>query len=284
MPARAVGGLSTPYSAAMSTQQDRADHFLQLHHADEPLLVPNPWDPGSAVAFAALGFEALATTSSGQAGTLGRTDGEVVLEEVLAHAAVMAAATDLPVSADFENGFADEPEAVAANVADAVDTGLSGLSVEDWSADGGIYELGLAADRVAAAAVAAHDGPARIVLTARAENHLRGVDDLGDTIARLEAYASAGADVLYAPGLVDIADIAEVVDAVDRPVNVLFRPQGPNVAELAELGVSRVSVGGALAYVALGAAIDAAREFLEEGTYGWADAATVGGRAARAFR
>jgi 2-methylisocitrate lyase-like PEP mutase family enzyme len=192
-------------------------------------------------------------------------------------------ATPLPVSADLENGFADDPQGVAATVAAAIEAGLAGCSIEDYTGhkDDPIYEESLAAERVAAAADAAHSGPRGLVLTARAENHIRGRDDLADTIARLQRYAEAGADVLYAPGLNRPSDIREVVRAVDRPVNVLAVPDAPPVAELAALGVARISVGGAFAFAALGALVEAARELQTEGTYGyWRDAA-VGGQAAR---
>jgi len=239
--------------------------------------MPIAWDPGAAKLFAALGFHAIATTSSGHAATLGRLDGAVTRDEALSHARALVGATDLPVSADFENGFADEPPEVAANVALAVATGLAGCSVEDYArADDRIYELDLATERVAAAADAAHGGSARLVLTARAENFLHGRPDLADTIARLQAYQTAGADVLFAPGLSDAADIRQVIASVDRPVNVIAIPNAPTVAELGELGVARVSVGGAFNAVALGAVVDAARELLDSGTYGYLALAAKG--------
>ena len=187
------------------------------------MLLPNPWDRGSARLLAWAGFEALATTSSGYAATLGRDDGSLTRDEALAHAAAIVTATDLPVSADLENCFADSPAGVAETVALAMGTGLAGCSLEDFTGheDDPIYDLKLAADRVAAAAEAAHSGPVRFVLTARAENYLHGRPDLADTIARLQAYQQAGADVLYAPGLRSIEDIRQVIGAVDRPVNVL---------------------------------------------------------------
>src|SRR6185437_7867590 len=217
--------------------------------------LPNPWDQGSARVLASLGFQALATTSSGYAATLGRLDGSVSRDEALAHAAAVVAATELPVSADLENCFADDPAGVARTVALAVEAGLAGCSIEDATGrdDDPVYDIGAAAERVAAAAEAAHAGPARLVLTGRAENFLHGRADLADTIARLQAYQEAGADVLYAPGLKSLADIRQVVTSVDRPVNVLAVGGAPSVGELAEAGVSRVSVGGAFAYAALGA-------------------------------
>jgi 2-methylisocitrate lyase-like PEP mutase family enzyme len=271
----------------MSDQARRAEQFLALHRPGQPLLLPNPWDAGSARLLASLGFEALATTSSGFAATLGRLDGSVTRDEALAHAAVIVAATPLPVSADLENGFADTPAGVAETAAGAVEAGLAGFSIEDYSGDDAepIYGIGLAAERVAAAAEAAHQGPAHVVLTARSENYLHDRQDLADTIARLQAYEEAGADVLYAPGLATAADIEAVVSAVGRPVNVLARPGVPPIRELAELGVSRVSVGGAFAFVGIGAVAEAARELREQGTYGYASRAAEGVRAARdAFR
>jgi len=264
-----------------------ATRFLALHRPGQPLLIPNPWDAGSARVLASLGFEALATTSSGFAGTLGRPDGSVSRDEAIGHAAAIAAATPLPVSADLENGFADQPEEVAATVAAAIGAGLAGCSIEDFtrSTEDPIYDRALAADRVAAAAEAAHRGPGRLVLTARAENHLYGRDHLADTIARLQAYSDAGADVVYAPGLTRADDIREVVRCVDKPVNVLALPRTPPVAELAGLGVARVSVGGAFAYAALGALAEAATELRDAGTYGYLRSSAAGRQAAAsAFR
>lgn len=262
----------------MSTAADRSAHFLALHHRDRPLLVPNPWDVGSAKLLASLGFEALATTSSGFAGTLGRLDGNVTREEAISHGAALAAATDVPVSADLENGFGHTPEAVAATVRLAAATGLAGCSIEDFSGrpDGSIYEAALAADRVAAVVEAAHADGRGLVLTARAENHLHGRSDLADTIARLQAFETAGADVLYAPGLHDLDDIATVVRSVGLPVNVIVRPGGPTVDQLAQVGVRRISVGGALSYVAMAAVGDAARELLEHGTLEFLQQARAG--------
>ena len=260
----------------MTTQTEKAGQFLDLHRPGKPLLLPNPWDQGSAKLLASLGFRALATTSSGFAATLGRLDGSVSRDEALAHAAAIVAATELPVSADLENCFADDPDGVARTVTLAADTGLAGCSVEDFTGDDDepIYDIGLAAERVAAAseaahAGAAHAGTARLVLTARAENYLHGRPDLADTITRLQAYQAAGADVLYAPGLISLADIRQVVTAVDRPVNVLAMSGAPPVSELAKAGVSRVSVGGAFAFAALGALAAAATELRDKGTYGY---------------
>jgi 2-methylisocitrate lyase-like PEP mutase family enzyme len=268
----------------MSTQADKARAFLALHRPGDPLLLPNPWDAGSARILADLGFSALATTSSGFAATVGRPDGGVTRDEALAHAAAIVAATGLPVSADLEDCFAKDPAGVASTVTMAIGAGLAGCSIEDYTRDDEdpIYDIKLAAERVAAAAEAAHTGT--FVLTARAENYLYGRPDLADTIARLQAYQEAGADVLYAPGVTGIDDIRRVLREVDRPVNVLAMPGVPPVAELAEAGVSRVSVGGAFAYAALAGLVSAATELRDHGTYGYR-AATAAGRAAagRAF-
>src|SRR6266480_1895692 len=267
----------------MISQAEKAQRFLALHRPGEPLLMPNPWDLGSARLLASLGFEALATTSSGFAATLGRNDGAVSRDEAMVHAAVIVAATDLPVSADLENGFADSPSGVAETMRMSIEVGLAGASVEDFTgrADDPIYDIGPAAERVAAAAEAAHAGPGRLVLTARAENFIRGNPDLADTIARLQAYQEAGADVLYAPGLRSFEDISRVVREVDRPVNVLALDDTPPVAEMARAGVARISVGGGFAFAAVGAVVTAATELREQGTYGWRAGAATGAAAAR---
>ena len=242
---------------------DLVAEFRALHLPGEPLLLPNPWDAGSARILAALGYRALATTSSGYAATLGRLDGTVTRSQALDHAATIVAATDLPVSADLENGFADKPDGVAETISAAIRTGLAGCSVEDFTgnADTPIYDAGLAAQRVAAAAEAAHGGADQLVLTARAENYLHGREDLADTIARLQSYQRAGADVVYAPGLSRPDDIRAIVTSV---------------GERTALGVARISVGGAFAYAALGGLIDAARELREQGTYGFWERSAVG--------
>ncbi|MFI4990156.1 MAG: isocitrate lyase/phosphoenolpyruvate mutase family protein [Solirubrobacterales bacterium] len=270
---------------------EQAHRFLELHHQGRPLLLPNPWDRGSAKLLASLGLQALATTSSGSAATLGLLDGAIGRERALAHAAKIVAATDLPVSADLENGFAEDAAGVAETVRAAIAVGLAGCSIEDYSGDDAapIYEPAEASDRVAAAAEAAHGGggasgtgDGRLVLTARAENYLHGRKDLDDTIARLQAYEQAGADVLYAPGLMELEEIRHVVQSVGLPVNVLARPGAPSVAELASIGVARVSVGGAFAFAALGALVEAAEELQGSGTYGFWERAKVGANAARA--
>ena len=265
----------------MISQADKAQRFLELHRPGEPLLMPNPWDLGSAKLLASLGFAALATTSSGFAATLGRNDGSVSRDEAMIHAAVIVAATDLPVSADLENAYADDPAGAAETMRLAIEVGLAGASIEDFADEPGIYGIGQATERVAAAAEAAHAGPVRLVLTARAENFIRGNPDLADTIARLQAYQEAGADVLYAPGLRSFEDISRVVREVDRPVNVLALDDTPPVAEMARAGVARISVGGGFAFAALGAVVAAATELREQGTYGWRAGAAAGGAAAR---
>jgi 2-methylisocitrate lyase-like PEP mutase family enzyme len=237
--------------------------------------MPNPWDLGSARLLAWLGFKALATTSGGFAASLGRLDGNVSREEAVAHAGAVADATGLPVNGDFENCFADDPQGVAETVTLALEAGVAGCSVEDWSGSG-IYELGSAAERVAAAAEAAHAGPLRMVLTARAENHVRGHHDLADTIARLRAYEDAGADVLFAPGLRGMEQIRAVLQEIDRPLNVLAGPKVPSVAELGEAGVSRISVGSAFAFAAYGTLLEAATELRERGTYEYLELARRG--------
>ena len=244
--------------------------------------MPNAWDAGSAKLFASLGFAAIATTSSGFAATLGRRDGGVTAEEAIAHTAALAAATPLPVNADLEDCFADDPAGVAATITAAAAAGAAGASVEDFTRrdDRPIHEIGVATERVAAAAEAAR--ASGLVLTARAENLIHGIRDLDDTIRRLQAFQEAGADVLYAPGLFSIDDVRTVVSSVDRPVNVLLLGGGPDVRALADAGVARVSVGGALAWVAWGAVAQAAGELLASGTQGYADLVRAGGKAARA--
>ncbi len=250
----------------MSTdQQERAAAFRALHEG-EPFVIPNPWDAGSAKVLAALGFEALATTSSGFAFTLGRRDGSVSLDELTSHVRAIVAATALPVSVDLENGLGAEPEAAARAIFAAAEAGAVGGSIEDFGEPEGIYPRDHAAERVAAAVEAARSLDLDFVLTARAENHIRGNPDLDDTIARLQAYERAGADVLYAPGLSGSEEIRAVCAAVGRPVNVLARP-GMSFAEIAAAGAQRVSVGGALAWTAVEAAADAAARIREHGDF-----------------
>ena len=229
-------------------------------------MIPNPWDAGSARMLAALGFRALATTSSGFAFTLGRRDGNVSLDEVVGHAATLDAATELPVSVDLENGYGVDPEAAARAIARAAEAGAVGGSIEDYDPAGKLYELDHASERVAAAAEAARGLDFPFMLTARAENHIRGNPDLDDTIARLQAYERAGAHVLYAPGLRTSEEIRIVCEAVTLPVNVLAVP-GLSFAEVAAAGAQRVSVGGSLTWVAVGAAAQAATAIRDEGDF-----------------
>lgn len=234
--------------------------FLAQHRPGDPLLMPNAWDVGSAKILSSLGFGAIATTSSGFAATLGRFDGDVGREEAITHAGELAAAVDIPVSADMENGYADNPRGVAELIGACRDVGLAGCSIEDHhpGADDPIYDFGLARERIAAAVEASGD----LVLTARCENFLHGRADLADTIARLQAYQEAGADVLYAPGLTDLDDIRAVCAEVARPVNALLVRGGPTPAEIADAGVARISVGGTFAWNALTGLVEAARELL----------------------
>ncbi|HZP22526.1 MAG TPA: isocitrate lyase/phosphoenolpyruvate mutase family protein [Terriglobales bacterium] len=256
----------------MPTQAEKAQLFRSLHHRDHAFIIPNPWDIGSAMILVHLGFEALATTSMGFAFSAGKRDNTVGREAVIEHIAMIAAATDLPVSADLENGFGDDPETAAETIRLAAAAGVVGGSIEDATEheDNPIYDLELAADRVRAAAEAARSLP--FTLTARAENYLHGRLNLSDTIARLQLYQEAGADVLYAPGLTSKEDIAAVVSSVDRPVNVVMGLRGVqlSLAELSAMGVKRVSVGSALARTALGAFLRAAREMREHGTFDFA--------------
>ena len=250
---------------------DIGPRFLALHTPGTPLLMPNAWDRGSARLFASLGFGALATTSGGFAATRGQLDGSMTKSDVLAHTADLCGATELPLSADLENCFDPTPEGAAATVTQAISAGVAGCSIEDFSGnpDDPIYELAHAADRVRAAAEAAHGGTRPIVLTARAENYLHGRVDLADTIARLVAFQEAGADVLFAPRVVDPDEVRQLLSAVDVPVSVLITPDAPTVSELAQLGVSRISVGGAIAVAAYGAAVAAATELRDQGTAGY---------------
>ena len=245
---------------------DRRARFRELHAREGIFVMPNPWDIGSARLLAYLGYEALATTSAGFAWALGKSDHGVTREELVAHVAALAAAVDVPLAVDSEWCYPDDPGGVAATVRMLAEAGAAGCSIEDYDpvADA-IVDQPRATERVATAVEAAHDGDA-LVLTARAENHLHGVTDLDDTIGRLVAYRAAGADCLYAPGLTDPDQIRAVVDAVDAPVNVLALPSAPPVAELAALGVRRVSTGSLLARSAYGALAAGARELLADGT------------------
>ena len=249
----------------MGRQEQKAEAFRALH-AGEPFVIPNPWDAGSARVLEALGFKALATTSSGFAFTLGRMDGFANLDEVVAHVKAVDAATELPLSVDLENGYGSEPEAAALAITRVAGAGAVGGSIEDYDPSGHLYEAAHAVERVAAAAEAARRLAFPFTLTARAENHLRGNPDLDDTIARLQAYERAGADVLYAPGLRTTEEMAAVCNAVSKPVNVLARPD-LSLAEIFAAGAQRVSVGGALTWVAASALADAARAIRDDGDF-----------------
>ena len=234
--------------------------------------MPNPWDVGSARLLASLGFEALATTSAGFAWSLGQLDQTVARDELVAHVETLAAATDLPLNVDSERCYPDDTGGVTRTVEMLAEAGAAGFSIEDYDRDSGdIDEVGRAAERVAEAAEASRRQDEPLVLTGRAENHIRGVDDLDDTIARLIAYRDAGADVVYAPGLTDLGQIARVVDAVRVPLNVLALPAGPTLGELASADVRRISTGSLLASAAYGALLAGARELKENGTSRYAE-------------
>jgi 2-methylisocitrate lyase-like PEP mutase family enzyme len=256
----------------MLTQTEQGLAFRALHARDHAFIIPNPWDVGTARLLEHLGFEALATTSAGYAFSAGKRDNTVGREEMLAHVSKIVAATDLPVSADLENGFGDSPEIVAETVRLAGATGLAGCSIEDMASNHTIYAHEQAAERVRAAAEVVKALPFSFTLTARSENYLVGNPDLKDTIRRLQAYQSAGADVLYAPGLTSKEEIAAVVSSVDRPVNVVMGLQGAQLSlnELSVLGVKRISVGSVLSRVAFGAFLRAAQEMKEHGTFTFA--------------
>lgn len=261
----------------MLTQAEKGESFRALHFRDGAFIIPNPYDVGTARLLAHLGFEALATTSAGYAFTVGQRDNTIDREQMIKHVADIVSATGLPVSADLGNCFGDSPETVAETIRLAAATGLVGGSVEDMTdkPDNPIYEFEFAVERVRAAAEAAHALPFSFTLTARTENYLVGRSDLADTIKRLQAYAEAGADVLFAPGLTNKEDIASLVSSVDRPVNVIMGLQGVRLSlvELSEIGVKRISVGSALSRAALGAFLRAAQEMKTRGTFTFADEA-----------
>ncbi|MFL5721966.1 MAG: isocitrate lyase/phosphoenolpyruvate mutase family protein [Chloroflexota bacterium] len=258
----------------MNAVNDRRERFRTLHR-EGLFVMPNAWDIGSARLLVSVGFQAIATTSSGHAASLGKGDMQVTREELLGHVEALAAAVAVPLSVDAERCFADDPAGVAATVDLIAAAGAAGCSIEDYDpATDAIDAIDVATERVAAAAEAARRHG--MVLTARAENHLHGIDDLDDTIERLRAYRAGGAECVYAPGLVDPGQIERLVRAVDSPVNVLAMRRGPSVPELAALGVRRVSTGGALARVAYGALLTAARELQRDGTFAYLDAAVPG--------
>jgi 2-methylisocitrate lyase-like PEP mutase family enzyme len=248
-----------------ATQREKGEAFRALHEG-APFLIPNPWDVGSARVLQALGFEALATTSSGFAFTLGRLDGGAGLDDVTRHVAALADATSVPISVDLENGYDAAPEAAAEAIRRVAEAGAVGGSIEDYDPAGRLYSRDEAAERIAAAAETARGLESPFVLTGRAENHIRDNPDLADTIARLQAYDAAGADVLYAPGLTTTEEIREVCAAVGKPVNVLALG-GLSFEEIAEAGAQRISVGGGLAWVAVSAFADAARAIRDDGDF-----------------
>ncbi len=262
--------MSNPSTSQSVSQKDKCLQFSLLHR-EEPFLIPNPWDTGSARILQGLGFKALATTSSGLAYTLGRNDGEVTLEEKLAHCAALAANTDIPINADFEDGFSDKTQIAVENVHRLIETGVAGCSIEDFDRDKKVlYEFERAVERIQAVVevVASLDMPFQ--LTARAENLLRGKNDIDDTIKRLQAYSAAGANVLYAPGINSLEQLKLVTGEVDKPFNVLapFLATA-SVSEMMEAGAQRISVGGALNWVTVNPLIQAGREMLENGTFNW---------------
>jgi 2-methylisocitrate lyase-like PEP mutase family enzyme len=251
---------------------DRRAQFRALHERDQLFVMPNPWDLGSARLLASCGFEALATTSEGFAWSLGKRDQTVSREELVAHVSSLAGETDLPLNVDSERCYPNDPGGVTETVALLADAGAAGFSIEDYDpATGGMDDIGMAAERVAMAAQAAHQLSEPMVVTGRAENHVHGIDDLDDTIARLIAYRDAGADAVYAPGLRSLEQVAAVVDAVGAPVNALALPNGPTIPELASVGVRRVSTGSWLAAAAYGALVTGARELADEGTSRYAE-------------
>jgi 2-methylisocitrate lyase-like PEP mutase family enzyme len=266
-----LSAVSRYVRAVSSAVAERRERFRELHARDQLFVMPNPWDPGSARLLEHSGFEALATTSAGYAWSLGRLDQHVTRDELVAHVAAITAAVSVPLNVDSERCYPDDPGGVATTVELLADAGAAGFSIEDYDPVAErIDELGIAVERVAVAVEATRRLPEPMVLTARAENHIRGVDDLDDTIARLSAYRDAGADVVYAPGLTDLRQITAVVSAVGIPVNVLALPGAPALSELATAGVRRVSTGSLLAGAAYGALMAGGRELQTQGTSSYA--------------
>ncbi|HKV15781.1 MAG TPA: isocitrate lyase/phosphoenolpyruvate mutase family protein [Reyranella sp.] len=257
----------------MRSQAEKASMFRALHERPGAFIIPNPWDAGTARMLAALGFEALATTSLGVANGLGRVDSSVTRDEVIANCRIIAEATDLPVNVDLENGFAHVPEDAAVSIRLAAEAGAVGGSIEDFTGDrkNAIYDFDLSVARVKAAVKVARTLPVPFMVTARAENLIRGRNDMADTIRRLQAYQEAGADVLYAPGLRNLAEVRQVVGAVKRPFNIVTGWLDPDItaADLAEAGAKRISVGGALSRLALAAFVQAGRAMKEQGSFAW---------------
>jgi 2-methylisocitrate lyase-like PEP mutase family enzyme len=271
----------------MRTQKENGEIFRAMHQRAGAFIIPNPWDAGTARILADLGFEALATTSAGFAFSLGQRDNTVSRDKVIEHVRTIASATELPVSADLENGFGDDPQTVAETIRMAAAAGAVGGSIEDSTGrpENPIYDFDFAVERLRAAVAAARAVPHPFMLTARAENFLHGRRDLADTIRRLQAFQEAGADVLYAPGLLNEEEVGAVLRAVQRPVNVLMGMRGSRltVEELSRLGVKRVSVGGALARAALAAVLNAGREMGDKGTFGFVESAASPGEIAGIF-
>ena len=271
----------------MKSQAEKSSTFVELHAPGNCFVIPNPWDAGSARMLEALGFRALAGTSAGFAFSKAKTDATIDVREMLPHLAELAAATDLPLSADLQDGFGPAPDDAARTIVEAAAAGVVGGSIEDATGDPAepLYDIGLAAERIRAAAEAARGCGFKFMLTARAENFLVGRPSLGDTIRRLQAYQEAGADVLFAPGLRTKEEIAAVVSSVDLPVNVIMGLPGVSLTlpDLAQLGVTRVSLGASLARAAYGAMMRGAREVLEQGTFGYADGALLAAELNRIF-
>ena len=255
----------------MASQFEKCERLKNLHEGSEAFVIPNPWDTGSARLLQGLGFSALATTSSGLAYTLGRKDGEISMEEKLAHCLLLSGATEIPVSADFENGFADDPSDAALNVMRLAETGVAGCSIEDFSRESKeLYDFNFSIERIHATVEAIESLGIPFQLTARAENLLRGVDDLDDTIGRLKAFEKAGADVLYAPGIHTLDQLRIVTSELSKPFNVLasFLPSA-TVDEFAKAGAKRISIGGALNWLAVNAVIEAGNEMMQQGSFTW---------------
>ncbi len=262
----------------MSTQLEKCEVFKELHNEEQAWLIPNPWDIGSARVLQGMGFKALATSSSGFAFTLGRGDGAVSLEEKIQHCADLSAATSIPINADFENGFSDDLETMQSNIRQIIASGIAGLSVEDFSRDRQeLYGFEESVERVQAAVEAVRSTAVPVLLTARAENLLRGVDDLEDTIRRLHAFSKVGADVLYAPGIKDLEQLQQVCDAIDKPFNVLAPfIKNCTVQQLSASGATRISVGGALSRATVKPLLDAGNEMLTNGSFNWVGALASG--------
>ncbi len=253
----------------MATQLEKARRMKALHEGSETFVMPGPWDVGSARAFEAMGFKALATTSGGFAFTLGKVDGQVTLEEKVEHCRALSGATSIPITADLEKGFADDPEGVAETIRQIAASGVAGGSIEDWSGSE-IYGFDHAVERMAAASEAAGALDIPFAVIGRCENLIRGVQDLDDTIRRLQAYEKAGADVLFAPGLRTLDDVRRVVEETNRPLSVIASMlPGATVADLADAGARRISIGGAMALAAYGVLVEGAREMAEHGTFKW---------------